>query len=78
MLSAEKQELVEKCLQRAVSFIESADHTKAYPIRVAGEKVFVLRADEFMRLIVRKAGDTIQLLDIIDKRQAESYFPQAA
>ena len=77
-LSAEKQRLVERCLQNAVPLIESANHSQVYPIRVAGEKVFVLRADEFMRLIVRKAGDTVKLLDIIDKRQAESYLWQAA
>lgn len=77
-LPADKQRLVEDCLQHSIPLIESANRSQAYPIQVAGEKVYVLRADEFLRLIVRKAGSTIQLLDIIDKRQAASYISQAA
>ena len=73
----EERALLETTLPQAVQLIDRNDRTVAYPIMIAAEKLYVIKAGH-LRLVVRKSGPEIALLDVLDKRSVEYWYGQAA
>lgn len=73
----EERALLETTLPQAVQLIDRQDRTVAYPIMLDSEKHYVIKAGH-LRLVVRKQGSDITLVDVLDKRSVEYWYGQAA